>query len=123
MMRTHVDAIQPHAALRQQMGEMSVQIVHELLAEQPLRDPGLVGGNNQPQPRALQRAQRIDRLGKQRQPIDPIQIPDFFDERPVAIEKHRTAHDGTPADAPGAREIQVITCSNTVSGAMSRMQR
>ena len=96
------------------VGDVTVGLGDERLVEHPARDPRLVGHHDHGEAGAVQEAHGIDAVGKEHQPLEPIEIAGFLDERAVAIEKDGRASrcrgasstdrehvvDGNPLHAP-----------------------
>ena len=75
------------------LGDVPVRLGDERLVEDPARDARLVGDDDDGEARAVQQPDGVDAVRKEHQPLEPIEIPDFLDERAVAIEKDgRTRH-------------------------------
>ncbi len=57
----------------------------------PRRDPRLVGDDDHGEAGPVEQPDRIDRERKERQALEPLEIPGLFDDRAVPIEEHRRA--------------------------------
>ena len=55
----------------------------------PRAIPRLVGDDDDRMPGAVEQADGIDAVWKKHQPLEPVGVPAFFEERAITIEKHR----------------------------------
>ena len=64
-----------------------MHLVDHRFGEEPARDAGLVRDEDDAEAGAVERANRVDRPGIERQALDAIEIADLLDDRAVAIEE------------------------------------
>ncbi len=101
--------------------------VDECLVEKATRDARLVGRHDHRKPGAIEQPDSIDAVGKELHAVETIEIPHFFDQRPIAIQKDTTRHARTspgvicptPVTSP-SRRTTAETTTSTVTPFMHR---
>ena len=89
MVRTIVIRVDVGAALGQHLRHVPVHLVDDRLGEEAARDARLIRDHHDGEAGAIERADGVDRPRIELDALGAIEIPDFFDDRAVAIEKHR----------------------------------
>src|SRR6185503_747658 len=93
----------------------------ERLLEDPACDTRLVGHDDDGEIRAVQRADRVDAVGKEHQAFETIEVPGLFDQRAVAIKEYCGTRSHHCSRARGATPSRAATISNTSSDVMRFM--
>ena len=111
MMRTIVMRVNRRAADGEQLRDAPVNLLDGGFREVSASDTGLIGDNDDPQTRSVERPDGVYRPGKERHALGPIEIADLLDNGPISIEKDGSTH------------LLDLVALTTASTEMSRMQR
>src|SRR5262249_25753911 len=75
-------------ALAQPGRQLAVDLVQDRFRQEAAGDARLVGDDDDSEPRPVERADGVDRPGKERDARARIEVADVLDHRAVAIEKN-----------------------------------
>ena len=87
MMRTIVIRVDARAAGGQHLGHPAVHILDDGRGEKPAGNARLVAYEHDGETRAVEDANRVDGPREKLDALGTIEVPDFFDDGAVAVEK------------------------------------
>jgi hypothetical protein len=98
MMRAVVEGVDARASILEALIDVAVRLANEVFRVQTAGDTGLIGYDHYKKSGAVERAHRVDGVGKENEFVETIDEVAFFEEGAIAIEKDGAPHSRRATD-------------------------